>query len=387
MRGSVGSYDTKRGRRWQVVYDLPPGADGRRRQAKRRGFATRRDAQAELRKALAAADEGRHVDHSPQTLADYLRAWLAGVAVKPTTLENYRTCAEAYAIPRLGGVKLQALTAEHIDALYRDLERSGRRDGGPLAPKSVRHVHTMLRRALQVAVERGHVVRNVADLAHPPSRTATRSKAARDKAWPAEQVRTFLAHVQGDRLYALWYLIATTGLRRGEALGLRWSDLDLDGGRLRVAQTVTVADKRPVWSTDGKTGSAERTIALDTSTVAVLRGHRKGQLAERLAEGLSARPDRGLVFCWEDGRPIHPDRASTWFLRHCRALGLPEIGVHGLRHSYATAALRAGVSPHVVSKRLGHASVAITLDVYAHVFVGDDESAAEVAAAAILGVS
>lgn len=177
MRGRVSSYQTKAGKRWSIVYDLPPKPDGKRRQALRRGFATRREAEAALRLALVAADEGRHVYHSTQTLSAYLRSWLAGVAVKPTTLENYRVCAEAYVIPRLGGVALQRLTADHLDTLYRELERSGRRDGKPLKPKSVRHVHTMLRRALQTAVERGHVVRNVADLAHPaPPRQPVRKQ-------------------------------------------------------------------------------------------------------------------------------------------------------------------------------------------------------------------
>ncbi len=166
-------------------------------------------------------------------------------------------------------------------------------------------------------------------------------------------------------------------------LGLRWVDLDLEAARLQVVQTVTVAEAKAVWSHDGKTRAAERTIALDPGTVGVLRAHRGRQLAERMSAG-PAWCDRGLVFTWEDGRPIHPDRLSKWFTRHARAVGLPEVGIHGLRHSYATTALKAGVSPHVVSKRLGHASVAITLDVYAHVFVGDDEQAAEVAAAAIL---
>lgn len=383
MRGSVQAYQTSAGRRWMIKYDLPPGPDGKRRPTTRRGFTTRRDAQAALVKALGAIEDGRHVDHSTQTLAVYLRAWLAGIRVKPTTLENYRTCAEAYVIPRLGGVKLQQLTPEMLDALYRNLERSGKRDGTGLAPKSVRHVHVMLRRALRTAVERAYVIRNVADLAHPPTQKQARSKQAREKAWTSAELRTFLAHVSDGRLYACWHLLATTGLRRAEVLALRWIDVDLETGRLRVAQTVTVAESKAVWSDDGKTRTAERTIALDADTVAELRAHRARQLTERLAAG-AAWQDHGLVFCWEDGRPIHPARLTTWFLRHCRVLELPEIGVHGLRHTYATAALRAGVAPQVVSKRLGHASVAITLDVYAHVFVCDDEQAAEVAAAALL---
>jgi len=141
---------------------------------------------------------------------------------------------------------LQALTAEHLDALYRELERSGKRDGTGLAPKSVRHVHVMLRKALQDAVERGHVLRNVADLANPSTQKQARSSAARERVWTGAQLQAFLAHVAADRLYAAWHLFATTGLRRAELLGVRWTDVDLDGGRLTVAQTVTLAAGKPV---------------------------------------------------------------------------------------------------------------------------------------------
>lgn len=171
MKGHVSDYRLKSGeRRWLYVYDLPPDPDtGKRRQVWKRGFSLERDAQKALREALSLVDSGVTVAPSKATLADYLRAWLKGLSVKPTTLDNYRRCAEVYAIPRIGGIRLQNLQPEHLDSLYRELETSGKRDGTGLSPKSVRHVHTMLRRALQDAAERGHVLRNVADLAHPPT--------------------------------------------------------------------------------------------------------------------------------------------------------------------------------------------------------------------------
>jgi integrase len=207
---------------------------------------------------------------------------LDGLAVKPTTLDNYRTAAQIHTIPRLGGVALADLTAEHVDALYRELERRGKAvetcrtagvtckasDCAParhegLAPKSVRHVHTMLRKSLPDAVERGYLGRNVCDLANPPTQRDARGRRARDKAWTVDQLRTFLSSIADDRHYALWLLIASTGMRRREACGLRWDEVDLDRGRVRVARTITEVRGRLVVQDDGKSDAAERSIALE----------------------------------------------------------------------------------------------------------------------------
>lgn len=260
-------------------------------------------------------------------------------------------------------------------------------DGTGLAPKSVRSVHTMLRKALQDAVERGHVLRNVADLSNPPTQRQARSRAAQRKVWTGEQMRAFLAHVTDDRLYAAWLLFATTGMRRGEVAGLRWVDVDLEAARLQVAQTVTVAGNVLVWAEDARTEAGARTIALDPVTTAALRAHRARQREERMLMGPGWVDDSHgpLVFAQADGSATHPDRFLRLLATRAKGCGLPVIDVHGLRHSYATAALRAGVSPEVLSKRLGHADVAITLSIYAHVRPSDDEDAAVRAAAAILG--
>lgn len=404
MRGGVYSYETKAGRRWRAVFDtLPDPKTGERRKTQKRGFRTKREAESWLRETLGQVESATYTEPSRVTLREYLGRWLGGLSVKPTTLANYRQCAEVHVAPRLGGVRLQALTPEHLDTVYRELERHGKaagkcrtagvtcRDHGcstdrhkGLAPKSVRHVHTMLRKALQDAFQRGHVARNVADLSNPPTQKQARSRNAREKAWNLDQLRTFLEHTVSEPHGALWYLLSTTGLRRAEALGLRWSEVDLDGARLRVSQTLTVADGERVFSEDGKTDAAARSIALDPRTVQVLREHRRDQLASRLKVG-PAWEETGLVFTDELGRALHPGQVSRTFTRQARAAGLESIGPHGLRHTYATVSLRAGVSPEVVSKRLGHADVSITLSLYAHVMPGDDEAAAAAAAAAIFG--
>lgn len=299
---------------------------------------------------------------------------------------------------------LSNLTAEQVDGLYRQLERHGKRAGecrtagvtcrasgcAPerhegLAPKSVRHVHTMLRKALQDAVDRGYLGRNVADLAHPPTQRAARGHRARDKAWTVDQLRTFLAESAQSRLAPLWQLASTTGLRRAELCGLRWADVDLERARLRVSRTITEVRGQLVVQDDAKTEAAERSFALDARTVAALRRWKSRQAEERLAAPPGVWSDTGLVFTREDGSGYRPKRLSSAFTAEVDRAGLPRIGVHGLRHAYATAALRAGVSPEVVSKRLGHSSVMITLTIYAHVFEQDDEAAAELVAEAIYG--
>lgn len=410
-RGTIDKYkvsarhpETGRYERWRIRWDLPPDPyTGKRRRGSKRGFATERAADKELTDVLGKVNAGTYVAPSKQRLAVYLTAWLAGLRVKPTTHDNYRTAAEVHVIPRLGGVALSDLTAEQVDGLYRELEQHGKAAGkcrtagvtckankcsrdehGGLSPKSVRHVHTMLRKALQDAVGRGYLGRNVADLANPPTQRSARSRRARDKAWNLEQLRTFLDATSDDWSGALWGLLAATGLRRAEAIGLRWDEVDLDSGRLRISRTITEVRGRLVVQDDGKSDAAERSIALDRRTVELLRRWKSRQAQARLAWS-GDWPDTGLVFTREDGEGLRPKRVSSVFTAAVDRAGLPRIGVHGLRHTYATAALRAGVSPEVVSKRLGHSSVVVTLSIYAHVFEQDDQAAAEQVADAIYG--
>lgn len=378
MRGTV----IKRGKAWSVVLDLGRDHTGRRVRRWHSGYRTRKDAERARVELLNRVDQGTYVAASRLTLGEFLRdEWLPAMraVVRPTTWEHYAIAANVRVVPALGGVVLQGLTPAKLNAFYADLLASGRSDGtGGLSPKTVRHTHTMLHKALADAVRWGRVVRNVADLADPP-----KPPRAEMKVWAPVEVRAFLDSVRDDRVYAAWLLVATTGMRRGEVLGLRWSDLDLDAGRLSVAQTLTVVGSK-VRVSEPKTAKGRRTVALDPATVAALRGHRVRQAEERLALGPTWR-EHGLVFTWYDGGPIHPERFSKWFEVRAIRSGLPRIRLHDLRHSYATAALAANVSAKVVSERLGHAKVGITLDVYSHVLPSMDEQAALTVARLILG--
>jgi integrase len=242
-----------------------------------------------------------------------------------------------------------------------------------------RYVHAIVRKSLTDAVRWGLVARNVADTAEPPSAKA--AKAPPPRTWSAGELRAFLERVAEDRLYALWLTYATTGLRRGEALGIRWSALDLDAGQLSV-RTERVVVAGVVHESEPKSARGLRTVALDARTVAALRAHRKRQPEERVAWG-PAYEDDGLVFCRENGTVLHPSTVSKRFGQLVAGLDVPRVSLHGLRHTWASLALQAGVNPKVVSERLGHAAVAFTLDRYSHVMPGMQEDAAARVAALI----
>jgi len=365
MSGTVEQYG--KGWRYRAAIGMNPDT-GARRWVSKGGFPTRKAAKAALTAVLADADKGVVVDRTPLKVGEYLDQWLDGVAgdLKPTTLEGYRQ-----AVRRLkrtiGDVKLQDLRPLTVERAYQKLTRSG------LAAKTVLNTHTVLRRALGDAERLDMVVRNAAASARPPS--VRRKEQA---TWTPKQLSSFLESIADHRLFAVFVLGATTGMRRGELMGLRWSDVDLDAGRLSVVTTITTVNGRAIESST-KTNKSRRRIALDSGTVGVLRAHHERQDQERqLAGGLWC--ESGLVFTREDGTALHPDRFSHLFARLMRKANLPPIRLHDLRHTYATLALEAGVHPKIVSERLGHATTGITLDLYSHVAPSMDEQAAEAVA-------
>lgn len=406
MKGSVSKYRMTAGTRWMIRYDAPRRQDGRRRQIIKRGFRRERDAALALREVLTRVDKGTHVDPSKVTLREYLvDEWLPARApgdpeagrghrgkVAIGTWTKYRTDLEAYVIPSVGHIRLQELRPDDLAALYDDLEQTGGRAGRGLSAKSVVNVHGVIHKALTDAVRRGRVARNVADAVERP-----RASRPRTEVWSVDQLRRFLDQVRQDRLYAMWLLFATTGMRRGEVLGLTWSDLDLDAGRARVEWTLGPVDSRPTFKRRPKSEASERTMALDPATVEALRAWRRRQLEDRVMFGPGWR-DRevdwrgtereGLVFTRPDGGLLNPERVSAWFTVHVRRAGLPRIRLHDVRHTYATAALANATGWHevkVISQRLGHASVGITLDTYSHVLPAADEETAHTLARVILG--
>ena len=272
---------------------------------------------------------------SKRTTGAFLREdWLPGLRaqVRPGTWAEHKSKVEVHLVPAIGGVRLQQLTPGHLNALYADLLEQG------LSARTVLHVHATIRRALADATRWGLVPGNVALLASPPRPGRPELQVS-----TAAELRTFLAAVEDDRLYALWLLAASTGMRRGELLGLRWPDVDLGRARVAVRRSlVTVGHK--VMVSEPKTAKGRRSVALDPATVAGLKAWHKHQAAD-----------------------------------------LPVIRLHDLRHTNATLALAAGIHPKVVQERLGHANIAITLDTYSHAVPALEEQAARTVAALVFG--
>lgn len=358
--GAVARYDSGWGYR---VEGPPDPATGKRRQHWKQGFRTKREAEDALKAFIAESQKGPLVDRSKATLGEYLDEWveLQADRLRPSTLHSYRVViARINATARR--VKLQALTPLEIEKLYKALGESGGRDGRGLAPKTVKNTHVVLRKALADAERLGLVARNAAGAARAP--TIVRRE---HRTWSSEELREFLNALKGERLRPAFVLLGTTGMRRGEVLGLRWRDVDFDGSELSVANTLTTAGFQSVVAGPPKTAKSRRQIFLDRKTLEVLREHRRLQREERIAAGPAWNTDTDYVFTDELGNPLHPDRFSVLFRRYVLAAGVPQIRLHDLRHSYATLALKAGLHPKVVSERLGHAAVGITLDLYSHV--------------------
>ena len=372
----------KRGASWYYWVELERGPDGQRRQKSRGGFKTRKDAERAFAELRDEVRRGAYIEPSKLSLNRYLEEeWLPSIeaSVRPTTLRNYRDLYEAYVKPTFGRAQLVNVTPARLNAYYAELLAGGRRarDGG-LSPKTVRNVHSMLHKALSDATRWGHLPRNPVGLAAPP-------KPARPemKVWSPEQLRAFVEFTGNDRLAAAWLLLVTTGMRRGEVLGLAWKNVDFINGRLAVVQSMSVVNYHDVRLVQPKTAKGRRSLALDPTTVASLQAHRVRQLEERL-QWSEAWVASDLVFTRENGTTIHPQRMTSWFEHLARDAGLPKIRLHDLRHSYATAALAAGVPAKVMSERLGHASVMITLDTYSHILPSMQEDAANSVAKLIL---
>ena len=370
----------RKNQRWYVQVDVPAGPNGKRRRRSVGGFRTKREAKAAEAEALRRIRDGALVEPSRLTVGAYLtELWLPSMAsqVRATTLGGYRHNVRAYIVPRLGDIPLQRLSTARVGAFYGELVASGGQKGRPLSPKTVRYVHTTLRRALRDAVADGLVVRNVAAQARPP-----RARRVEMHTWTAAEVGAFLASVREDRLYAAWLLLATLGLRRGELLGLRWPDVDLTSGRIAIRNTLVMVDGKPAMA-EPKTAKGRRSLTLAPQVLEAVRVHRAHQAAERLSWGADY-TDSGLVVTTEDGRPMHPESLSSLFVRQAKRAGLSPIRLHDLRHSVASILLAKGVHPKVVSEQLGHATIALTLDTYSHVIPSLQQEAAGVIAAAVL---
>lgn len=341
--------------RWVGVLDLGI-IDGKRKRKYAYG-----DTQKAVRDRLSELQRARSVGlptvDDRRTVSDYLNWWATESIphrLRPTTVASYQDQLRRHIVPAIGHLRLSRLSPADVQTFL-----TAKLDAG-LSPRTVQYLHAILRSALSQAERFGFVVRNVAGLVEPP-----RGRRQEIVPFDPDQARALLDAATDDRLYALYSVAVAIGLRRGEALGLRWSDVDLSAGTLRVSQTLLRAGREPVFS-EPKTSRSRRSITLPTICVDALRSHRVRQHRERLAAGDDWR-DLGLVFTTRLGSPVEPRNLTRAFAALCRDAGLPAKRFHDLRHTCASLLLAQNVHPRVVMEILGHSGISVTMDLYSHV--------------------
>lgn len=393
MRTKVRKRQTSGGVRWYVATVNDDG-----KEEAHGGFATRAEARQVAARVQADSDRGRYVSPAKLTVADYLLdEWLPSREnsdLSATTRDTDKTVVEAWILPHIGSLPLQKLSARDLDRLYGILRERGARGGRPLRGKSVRNVHVTLSKALGDAVRRGHLVVNPVLAVDPPARDDSVERTA----WSQAEVRAFLTAAAEDRLAGVWRLMLAAGLRRGEILGLTWSDIDFEERTVAVRRQVLLRPRANrsaprIYIRETTKTRRARLVRFDEATAAALRRWKAEQSAERLRFGSPYHDDGGLgqVAAWmvteADGLVVHPETLLGRWRRVAKVAGVPAIPLHGARHSYATLALEAGVRLDIVSNQLGHSNVATTAGIYAHVSEAASIDAAERIAGALDGTS
>lgn len=381
----------KKGRRGNNEGSITQRPDGRWEARVRVGFdsegkpirksfygKTREEAAAKMNDALGKVLNGTWVEPSKVLLKDWLESWLEGR--KPRLAENtylkHDNMIQHHLIPTLGTVKMSKLTTRQIQSMLNEKLKNGRVDGkGGLAPETVHQIHRTLNAALNQAIKEKMITDNPALHCELPELEASEMRVFNED----ELVRFFQA-AEDNYYFPAFYLDLVTGLRRGELLGLRWADTDLERGTIYVWQQVVKTSGTPRIQLKGKTKtkSSTRTIRIDESTIEVLRQHLAAQTekkVELLANGLEYF-DHGLMFCMPDGRPVDPDNFYRRFKSVLKKADIPPARLHDVRHSYATLSLEAGASLKAVQRALGHKTIKMTGDRYCHVTDRMEEEAA-----------
>jgi len=352
--GSI--YQRKSDGKWVGVLHIGYDVDGKRR--RRVFYGERRpDVSSQLTAAQRKVDEGLPLPSERLTVAAFLVRWLATIkpALRPNTYRRYEQFVRMHISPALGRITLTKLTPDQLQELYAAKLEAG------LSPTTVRHLHAAAHKALKQATRWGLVARNVATVVEVP-RMVRHEMAT----LTPEEAQRVIEAARGERLGAVYTLALTTGMRRGELLGLRWRDVDLERGAVQVRASLQWTKEGPAFA-EPKTERSRRQITLAKIAIDTLRAHRLAQAEERLRRG-PAWEDNDLVFANEVGRPVYPNNmVRRSFEPLLKRAGVRRVRFHDLRHSAATLLLAEGVHPKIVSEMLGHSQIAMTLDLYSHV--------------------
>lgn len=383
MKGSI----LKRGKKWYVIVELMRDPiTNKRNRSWSKGFDTKREAEAARIETLNQIQRNEFSRPSKLTLKEFIDEWLESseTQYKPGTHAVMKRHLTNHVNNRIGSLNLQNVRTAHLNKLYKELAKEGNLSNkGGLSIRTIKGVHAYLRKALSDAEKWDYISKNPANNAEIPKDYTL--KKSLDSIWTTNELIAFLESSKDaeDKYFPLWMFYAMTGVRRGEALGLEWSDIDLKNAKCTIRQTLGCVNHKAVFQTP-KTKSSNRTIALPASLVKELRALKKNQSESKLKYPGLWDSTFDLVFTHEDGRLLHPERVLKEFHRRSARYGIRLTTLHSLRHGWATSAGKAGVSPNVMKEHLGHSSITITMDIYSHVLAEQDLEAAELVANAIL---
>ncbi len=363
--------------RWEITIDI--GRDqvtGRRVRHFETIKGIRKDAQHQLAELLLNIDRGTYIKQPKQlTVAHWLQQWLEGYAASnlaPKTRESYKHELNNYVIPHLGGIRLGELRPHHIQEYIAKALSEGRklRSGG-LSHRTVHYHYSILSKALSDAIKMGLIAVNPCKAVSPPKPQHTDIPAI-----GPDELRKLLSAIRGSSYYLYYHTLLLTGLRRSELLALKWKDVDLELARMYVSHSLHRLDDGTIIIKEPKTSRSRRPVDLPLSLVSLLRQHRTDQEIQRLMLGKSLTED-DFVFSHVDGSPLNPNTVTHTFAKVAARASMPSLRLHDLRHIHATMLLKAGVHPRIVQERLGHSTIATTLDIYSHTVPGLQKAAAE----------
>lgn len=370
LKGSVRKYASKKNKRgylWMYVVDMGKDpATGKRKQKRKRGFERKEDAERALADFISSFNKGDYIEPSKVTVEQFLNDWIEGkkLHIKEITYNTYKNHIDNHIIPHIGKIELSQLLPQHISDLHNKLHEKG------LSGTSIQDVHKVLRNALGQAVKWGMIHKNVAVMVDRP-----KAKKKEIQIWTIEQANQFLQVAKKNTRYYIAFLLAlSTGMRQGEILGLRWKDIDFEEGVIKVVQTLDHQGKKIHSETKSKAG--QRTVAIDSWTLEALKSYKAKVAQEKLIAG-SSYQDHGLVVCTALGTPVTPRNLLRAFYSAIKKANVPKITFHELRHTHASILLKQGVHVKVVSERLGHANIRITLDTYSHLMPNMQKETAE----------
>lgn len=387
-QGSLGDYQTRKGRRWKFqIYVLidPEKPELGEKRLTRGGFTDLEEAQAALTEALRKKARNEKFQGKTPTVGVYAEHWMSSLRLADSTIKGYRKIIRNHITPDLGRIRIDKLTATRIGSHYRELEKSGRKDeygkGKPLSANSIHKVHVVLGAILDAAIDDGLIQVNPAKkkrAVNAPKSSQVRAQKPEIVTWTGAQLQTFLTWNEKelqDELFPLWRLIAYTGMRRSEALALRWNDINTKTGRISIRRAVNTED----WTTTKttKTGTA-RVIDVDAATLKVLASYKvaRAEVSFDLAKA------DAYVFGDDEGKLRSPDAMTSRWDRRMNWLAkahptLPRVTIKGLRHTHATLLLELGEHPKVVQERLGHSTITTTMNIYSHVTPTMQKAAAD----------